>query len=287
MNKEICIGNELKFQREFYNKKHNIKLTKKNTYSSKSKPVSEELRIYLESQFEYTKIDKKNNRENYGELGVSDEVILKIENGYSRKSKENYNIDDYYLRIYSLFKIYGFLDDYAILMLLHSYNIKPSFEKSRNEIMKIIENCRKQYEENTLKRLFNFENFIIGLNRTINWKNNSSILNYIIDNKQGLEHRINCKNVKKIIIEKLSKLSEEERKYKSLELGRETDFIEKMIKNNIKHITYEELIKILDYLELNDTDFYFIIQKKIDELSKNKNIKMELKLDILGLDNIL
>ena len=64
--------------------------------------------------------------ENFGnisEKGASYDNLYSIENNKSRKKNVTYNPNTYYLRIYSLFKIYGFLDDYEIFRLLEQNNI--------------------------------------------------------------------------------------------------------------------------------------------------------------------
>lgn len=286
------IGDELRFQREYYSFKNSpYKLAKRTIKGENSIFVGDKLEEYLKNNFStYKQKDKYNSRDNFGEYGTGENVIYGIEN-FKNKEKnresEPFYPERYYLRMYSLFKIYGFLDDYNILMLLNKYNITPDFEKSKIEVKKIIENCKKQYEDNPLKRLFNFKTCCISTDL----KNNKELKSET-NNLQNIEDKYyshlglaDFSSVKKLLNEKFSNLSEKNRKCKSLELGKETNFANDVIENKIEYITYETLLKIIDYLDLQNTNFSFLINKKINE--KDKNIKLKMRMDILGLDNIL
>lgn len=162
LEKIESIGNELRFQRDYYNFKNpNNKLIIRADTSKRSLFLGTVLQEFLTNNFEYMNFQKQTNRENYGEYGTGEDILYAIEHGKLKtprqKRNEIYNPNAYYLRMYSLFKIYGFLDDYNIVMLLHKYQITPRFEKTKNELMKIKENCKREYENNPFKRFFNIK----------------------------------------------------------------------------------------------------------------------------------
>lgn len=285
------IGDELRFQREYYNFKNSpYKFIRRTHIGEKSTFVGDKLKEYLENNFAtYKEKDKYNSRDNFGEYGTGENVIYGIENLENKEKNgesDPFYPERYYLRMYSLLKIYGFLDDYNILMLLKKYNIAPDFEKSKIEVKKIIESCKKQYEDNPLKRLFNFKTCYIAMDKDYEKLRKEIIgLNSIENKSHSHLGLMDFSNVKKLLIEKFSNLSQKDRKCKSLELGQETNFANDVIENKIEYITYETLLKIIDYLDLQNTDFNFLINKKINAI--DKNIKLKMKIDILGLDKIL
>lgn len=277
------IGDELRFQREYYNFKNSPnKLTPKIYKGRNSKYLGEVLKEFLCNNFEYMNEQEQYYDENKGEYGANETMLYDIEHNRIRASKEKdcgkYNIDSYYLRIYSLFKIYGFLDDYEIIMLLDKYNINPSFKQSEIEIKTIKEKCFNDYSNNPKKSSFSLR-FCMLNNRHIEQelKNKYKDLKHICfkeyDEKilNGTFTSICFRNLKAILLEKFNKLTDIEKKYTSLELGKETNFIDDFLKRNNEHnakdkiyITLETLSRIINYLELNNTDLEFIVNKKME-----------------------
>ena len=149
------IGEELKFQREYHNfKEPNNKYTTQYGNGKTSRTISEVLEEYMNANCEdYGSIDEKNSRNGYGEVSTKENVISAIEKGKVRgKNRKDFTYETYYLRMYCLFKIYGFLEDYEILRLFYKYKIgEPKMEKSRKFIQKVREECFEQYKKNKLK----------------------------------------------------------------------------------------------------------------------------------------
>lgn len=279
------IGDELRFQREYYNfknpsKKLSIRVTTKNTNSLF---LGDVLQDFLETNFEYMMEPKKTTRENYGEYGTGEDVLYAIEHGHLKQSRkkrnETYNPNAYYLRIYSLFKIYNFMDDFEILTLLKKYNIAPKFEKSEIEKNKIISRVFNEYNKKDLKRLFNLETCRVNVVIKEDFKKVKSdliTLESLLGKSQKNAYETKYIMVlfylfRKIMIEKFSEISKEDRLSISLELGQETEFVDNIIQNKIKYITYDTLLKIIKYLQLENTDFCYLINYKLDnQESKNR-----------------
>ena len=285
------IGDELRFQREYYNFKQSpYKLTPRMYNGRKSKYLGEVLKEFMENEFDYTKYMKhgvRNFNKNYGEYGANETMLYDIEHNKIRKSKEanreKYNINSYYLRIYSLFKIYGFLDDYEIIMLLDKYKVNPYFEQSEKEIRKIKEKCFLEYKENPIKSAFNLKKWIIVIpssimedllsNNTTNLKNTKKFVGKNIVNKKMT---LQFLSLKKYMLNYFSELSSIEKKCISLELGKETGFIEDVLEGNIEYITLETLLKIIDKVkELKNTDFEYLIKRDIEEQNGDNILETE------------
>lgn len=129
------IGEELRFQREYYCYKNNISLPLKIDSTDKNRDERKCLQDVL-YDFIYR------NCGNNSELATSYDVLYAIENGKSKKKSEKYNPNSYFLRMFCLFKIYGFLDSMTILELLkNKYKLEPSFESSK----KIINDLENYY----------------------------------------------------------------------------------------------------------------------------------------------
>ena len=127
------IGEELRFQREYYCYKNNISLPLKIDSTDKNRDERKCLQDVL-YDFIYR------NCGNNSELATSYDVLYAIENGKSKKKSEKYNPNSYFLRMFCLFKIYGFLDSMTILEILKDkYKLEPSFESSKKIIRTIEE----------------------------------------------------------------------------------------------------------------------------------------------------
>lgn len=262
------IGDELRFQREYYNfknpsKKLIIRKTigvNEKTGEHKSEFLGDVLQNFLDNNFEYMKIPKKTDRENYGEYGTGEDILYAIEHNKLKSNKEKnnekYNSNAYYLRMYSLFKIYGFCDDEQILYLLEKYNIKPRFEKTRIEVDKIKENIKSQFFE------LEFASISISFDEFEEINKNKS--NFIDTPFRVTESRLYTTNIKKVMIERLKKYDTPlERKCLSLEIGEETEFLDNMIENKIKFVRCKTLLKLLKYLDLENTVTNYILKKRM------------------------
>ena len=361
--KEVAsIGDELRFQREYYCYKNNISLPLKIDSSIKENDERDSLQDVLYNYMQ-------NNIGENSEMATSYDVLYAIENGKSKKKNENYNPNAYFLRMFCLFKIYGFLDSMTILEILKDkYNLEPSFASSKNIIEdfeknytlynlihsgrkgKVIrinikegkarcskdtylkfcnesekEEINKMYNEvqkeeryatfsgkefpielfNEFKELFKKErqlliNLIekllkkgdemslieatqrfINVSREIQNNEQQETLNY----KRFIENYNNWINkgsniIKKIKIEnpedtlmfgyiftkekkelqcKMAKLSQLERYCTSLELGRDTSYIDSFINNTLQNINIDTLLRTLEYFDMKDYKFYEIL----------------------------
>lgn len=266
------IGDELRFQREYYNFKHSSKklIPRIATRDTKSEFLGDVLRDFLDNNFEYMKTPKKTNRENYGEYGTGEDLLYAIEHNKlksnRKKMNETYNPNAYYLRMYSLFKIYGFLDDFEIIFLLNRYNIKPRFEKTKIEIKKIIDAYKNLIKIVRLKNMFDFkEECSISINsmELMNFfredsKKDEPLLEYINDDKEKIRYNMKFTKAKQIIIKKLKTYSTLERMCMSLDIGKDSTFLENIINEKVDSFTLETLYKLTEILELKNTDLGFI-----------------------------
>lgn len=301
------IGDELRFQREYYNFKNPSKklIPRIATRNTESEFLGDVLRNFLDNNFEYMKIPKKTDRENYGEYGTGEDILYAIEHNKLKsnreKKNEKYNPNAYYLRMYSLFKIYGFLDDFEIICLLNKYNIKPRFEKTKIEIQKIIDNYKEVTKLFRLKDMFDFKQectiYIQSHKLYDLFKKDSTkdkpLLEYINDDKDKIKRNMKFTKAKQMIIEKLKKYSVLDRMCMSLDIGRDSTFLESVINEDINSFTLETLYKLTEILGLRNTDLGFItyqISAKVendttdrilDEMCNNKNEYLEI------LDNLI
>lgn len=284
------IGDELRFQREYYNYKNSSKklIPRIATRDTKSEFLGDVLQNFLDENFEYMKIPKKTARENYGEYGTGEDILYAIEHNRLKsnreKRNEKYNPNAYYLRMYSLFKVYGFLDDYEILTLLDKYNIEPRFEKTQKEKKRIEELIQNDYRYSPKKSLFSLRYYMLDndwIEKEL--KNKYRDLKHICFEEynekilNGTRTSICFRNLKSILIENFNKLTNIEKKYISLEFGKGTYFIEDFLtrinKQDAKdkiNITLETLSRIINYLKLNNTDLEFIVNQKIKLPKKHR-----------------
>lgn len=137
--KVTTIGEELRFQREYYCYKNNVSLPLKIDSTDKNRDERESLQDVL-----YNFMDR--NFDNNSEYATSYDVLYAIENGKSKKKNDPYNPNSYFLRMFCLFKIYGFLDNMTILEILKDkYKLEPSFESSKKIIIDLEEGCKLDY----------------------------------------------------------------------------------------------------------------------------------------------
>lgn len=137
--KVTTIGEELRFQREYYCYKNNVSLPLKIDSTDKTRDERESLQDVL-----YDFMDR--NFDNNSEYATSYDVLYAIENGKSKKKNDPYNPNSYFLRMFCLFKIYGFLDNMTILEILKDkYKLEPSFESSKKIIINLEEGCTLDY----------------------------------------------------------------------------------------------------------------------------------------------
>lgn len=285
------IGDELRFQREYYNFKHSSKkliprvATRVNaeTGEFKSKFLGDVLQDFLDTHFEYMKTPKKTDRENYGEYGTGEDLLYAIEHNKLKsgrdKKKEMYNPNAYYLRMYSLFKIYGFLDDFEIILLLNKYNIKPRFDKTKIEIQKIIDNYKQLTKMLRVKDLFDFKekcNIHIQSSELYrifkeDLKKDNPRFVYLNDSEKEFRSNMQFTKAKKIIIEKIKTYSLIDRKCISLEIGKDSNFLEELINEKIDSFTFETLYRLTNFLELKNTDLGFIAYQISAKVENNQS----------------
>ena len=283
------IGDELRFQREYYNFKHSSEKLIPRIAKGKSKSVflGDVLQDFLDTNFEYMMTPKKTIRENYGEYGTGEDLLYAIEHNKLKsnryKKKEKYNPNAYYLRMYSLFKIYGFLSDYDILLTLRRHNIKPRFEKSKIEIEKIIYKIKQKRRENGNNVLFDWRTCEIDtLPKTIEkFKNelnsDKKTLNFICDDKNKIKNGIitlsplKFTNIKKIIVDKLKLIPKLDRMCISLDIGQRCSFLDEIINNQIETTTMITLFKVIEVTKLQNTDFGYIVNNRINDTEENVN----------------
>ena len=177
------------------------------------------------------------------------------------------------------------MEDYEILTLFEKYNIgQPEFENSREEIEKIKEKCFKDYKYNIYKRAFNLRLACVDTNFFINEQilKKANEINFISDRVEEIfelmkEKKGRCwvfRTFKKNMLEYFSGLSEIEKKYTSLDLGKETNFINDILQEKIEYITYDTFLRIINLLGFNNTEFHYICNlenKRYLELRKEKH----------------
>lgn len=279
------IGEELRFQREYYCYKNNISLPLKIDSTDKNRDERKCLQDVL-YDFIYR------NCGNNSELATSYDVLYAIENGKSKKKSDPYNPNSYFLRMYSLFKIYGFLDDMTILEILKDkYKLEPSFESSK-KIIRTIE------EENSLLNQINKNNVgeIIKINiklgiifiskdtflkfttkeeriKTGNaqYEHIKKLFPFMKIEKGNAEdwcsYKYNFTKEREILKDKMQKLDILERQCISLELGRDTQYIQEFISGTLHNISINTLIKTFEYFKMENEKFYNILKFIIDDFS--------------------
>lgn len=284
------IGDELRFQREYYCFKNNISLPLKIDSTDKNRDERECLQDVL-----YNFIYR--NCGNTSELATSYDVLYAIENGKSKKKNEKYNPNSYFLRMFCLLKIYGFLDSMTILELLkNKYKLEPSFESSK----KIINDLEKNY---TLEQLIltgqkgkvvkvnikygrilyskdialklatskEEKDFIEKLSSNV--KNEIQQIGYVDESRKESERQLieqisgyvsrligyDFSKERTELQNRMKKLSNFEKYCISLELGRDTSYIDDFINNNLQNINIDTLLKTLEYFNMDKKNFYTVL----------------------------
>lgn len=281
------IGEELRFQREYYCYKNNVSLPLKVDSTDKKrderKSLQNVLGNYMDDRFE-----------NNSEYATSYEILYAIENGKSKKKSDPYNPNSYFLRMFCLFKIYGFLDDITILELLKDkYKLEPSFESSKiildkikqensllNQILKgsngeIIKIniklgmifCSK---DTFLKFTTKEERIKQGNAQCEHIKNLFPFMNLEKENSKDLcSYKYNFTKERERLKSEMKKLNEIEQKCTSLELGKDTTYIQYFISGKLRNISIDTLLKTLEYFKMEKENLYNILKLIKDDFSAN------------------
>ncbi len=289
--KVTTIGEELRFQREYYCYKNNVSLPLKVDSTDKKRDERESLQNVLDNYM--------NDRfENNSEYATSYEILYAIENGRSKKKIDPYNPNSYFLRMFCLFKIYGFLDDITILELLKDrYKLEPSFETSKIILDKI------EQENSLLNQILkgsNGEIIKINIKLGIIFSSKDTFLKFTTEDKRIKQGKAQYKHLKKIfdsaeiefkhdykdedweswcssnynfveerekLKEEMKKLNEIEQKCTSLELGRDTTYIQNFINGDLYNISIDTLLKTLEYFKMKNEKLYNILKLIKDDFS--------------------
>lgn len=84
----------------------------------------------------------------------------------------------------------------------------------------------------------------------------------------GIKNRfLNFSKIRKKLKEEYNKLNIIERKTKSLDLHKPTNFLDDLLNDKIEYITLETLLYILEDLHLEKTDIYFFAKKRCEQPS--------------------
>lgn len=255
------IGDELRFQRYYYCYKNNRDIRLKSETLENSSPFEKLENVLL-----------KYINENFGDIsenGASYDNLYSIENNRSRKKNSSYNPNIYYLRMYSLFKIYGFLDDYEICNLLEENNIEPNFKDSKLIARDIIRNSEEEYQYNNRKRYFDisscrvplnaFSTFTISQAKDLIYFSNENYLKKSFDLGK-LSISVFFSKFKPLFNKTLSSLSKLERKTFSLELGKNSSYIDNYLNNKpCTFPTCGTIIKFLEKYDLTKSDLYIAL----------------------------
>lgn len=255
------IGTELKFEREYYNYIHNTNL-RIDMHNSTESAINHYIKFELDEEYENL-FDTNFSLEVINTIEDNDYTIFK-EKGENISKKTVYSPDTHYFKIFIMLKFYGFLNDYNIFKLLEKYNINPKNEEMKKEVEIIKQKCKIEYEENKCNFPFNLENCLLSANPEylINFINSDIKPKIFFSNtKDGkiIKRTHTYNGFKEIMLNNFKTLSCFEKKCKSLDFGKETCFIDDVINNNISYIEYESIKKILEYLELKNSDLYNVI----------------------------
>lgn len=284
------IGEELRFQREYYCYKNNISLPLKIDSTDKNRDERKCLQDVL-YDFIYR------NCGNNSELATSYDVLYAIENGKSKKKSEKYNPNSYFLRMFCLFKIYGFLDSMTILELLkNKYKLEPSFESSKKiindlenyytvehliltgqkgKVVKVnIKYGRILYSKDIALKLATSKEEKDSIEKLFsNVKTEINQSGYTDERRKERERKLaeqmslylnrtvgyDFSKERAELQNKMKKLSNFEKYCISLELGRDTSYIDDFINNNLQNINIDTLIKTLEYFKMDKEKFYTVL----------------------------
>ncbi len=288
------IGDELRFQREYYCFKNNISLPLKIDSTDKNSDERECLQDVL-YDFIYR------NCGNTSELATSYDVLYAIENGKSKKKNEKYNPNSYFLRMFCLLKIYGFLDSITILELLKDkYKLTPNFDSSKKIVKEIEEKCfqidklliseRGKIVNINIeyKRIFISKELFLKLRnveerekvkkeleemeKNLNEENsyeyvykNGKLVNKMKANR-SMMYGYDFSSELNLLKAKLNNLSILEKYCTSLELGKDTLYINNIINGKLQNIHIETMIKTLQYFNMDNSKFYNLLLNIKNEL---------------------
>ena len=90
-------------------------------------------------------------------------------------------------------------------------------------------------------------------------------------------HPLRFPRFRKIMLENFKNMSEFQKKCVSLEIGKETGFIADVLNDKISYVTLETIQKILRYLNLQDSDMYYFINKRIQKKSPSFDVYKRLR----------
>ena len=80
-------------------------------------------------------------------------------------------------------------------------------------------------------------------------------------------YKYNFKDEREKLKDKMQELNEIEQKYISLELGRDTTYIQDFISGELRNISIDTLLKTLEYFKMENENFYHILKLIKDDFS--------------------
>lgn len=293
--KVTTIGEELRFQREYYCYKNNVSLPLKVDSTDKKRDERESLQnVLLKFMKENVPFDN--------ELSTSYDVLYAIENGKSKKKGEKYNPNTHFLRMFCLFKIYDFLDSLRILELMtDKYNLEPQYETSLYTMLDVLEGnsieelIKKGQRGKVLSININYGKIFVSKDTYLqtcdedekkkvlelykNWEQEEhykeTYSNGELIKKEKIDNADECfifgyifKDEINELQKKMKKLSNIEKYTTSLELGEDTSYIPNFINGTLQNIHIDTLLKTLEYFEMKDSKFYdtlLLITKNLDK----------------------
>ena len=301
--KEVhSLGEELRFQREYYCFKNNVSLPLKIDSTDKEKDERKSLQDVL---YEFIKEHIGDN----SELATSYDVLYAIENGRSKKKSEKYNPNTHFLRIFCLLKIYNFLDSLRILeLLIDKYELEPKYGSSddiRLEIEQgnsVEEFLRTGQREKILKMNIAYgrirvskETYLKNCNENERkeimkmydeWRKEEHYKETYFEGKLVKKEKITNPDecftfgyiFKDEIAElqrKMKKLSKIERYTLSLDLGEPTSYIPSFIDGTLQNVHIDTLLKTIKYFEMENNGFYNRLLETVQNLDKESFTEIE------------
>lgn len=268
------LGDELRFERLYYN------------YLNPKEKVILSNSGYVNVNDQIVSLLNKKYKSDYNAIpqkGFSLEIVQNIEK--MNKEKMVYSMDIYYERLFYLFKLYGFLnEDSYILRIIDNYNIFP---KDNKEIQEKIYTIKKNYRKKTRNERIYQENINLDyICLELDYKDLYNFVSKEIFSKELLCYGKTYYDIQKTIgktrkerinfnvqipKEEISNLTNLEKWISSLEIGKETSWLDDLINNKIKYISIKTLIKLLEFLELDSTDLYYFAK----QIEKNKDYEMK------------
>ena len=295
IKKVIHIGDELRFQREYYCYKNNVRLPLKVLSSQKENDNRKCLQDVL---YDFM----KENIEFDTEFGTSYDVLYAIENGKSKKKGESYNPNTHFLRIYCLFKIYNFLDSLRILELMtEKYELEPQYETTFVTMLNVVEgNSVEEFlvqgrRDKILKVNLKYGRIIVTKDTYLQlcgektrkeielkyekwyqqehykekYENGELVEKIKIDNPdEEFIFGFDFKELIKELQSKMKKLSLIEQYCLSLDLGENTSYIPDFINGNLQNIyidTFKKTLKHFNIINEQLNDILEIVMKNIDK----------------------